>query len=95
MVRIGGRELIAGITFVISAGLVQQQIFPLNLLTHTIVATKYGVLILSLACQIPLWSNGLVYFRPTSNVSSATTGLDLVPAFIGNTANESACQVMD
>ena len=79
---IGG---ISVITFVISARLVQEPIFPLRLLVQYAVVTNYAIIVLQVVVQFSLIMTVPIFFQATKRASTAAAGAYLIPAFVGNT----------
>lgn len=79
--------VLSAISFVVSTKyLASEPIFPLHLLTHSMVVTSYIVLGLQNVMQMALMMAIPMYFQVVQNVSTAAAGAYMVPSILGNTA---------
>ncbi|KAH7396957.1 putative major facilitator superfamily transporter [Phaeosphaeria sp. MPI-PUGE-AT-0046c] len=63
----------------------KEPIFPVGLLTRSVVITSYSILLYQNLAQTALMFIVPIYFQVTKNASTAQAGAYLVPAVIGNT----------
>jgi MFS family permease len=78
----GGVSIVA---FTISAKLVSNPIYPLELLAQRAVITNYLSILLAIMSQMSLMTFVPIYFQSTAHASTAAAGAYLIPAFAGNT----------
>ncbi|CAK1363584.1 unnamed protein product [Cercospora beticola] len=71
--------------FTVSANIVAEPIFPLQLLRKWAVLSNYSIAFLQVLLQFSLMTIVPLYFQVTNKANTAQAGAYLIPAFAGNT----------
>ncbi|KAF2217754.1 hypothetical protein CERZMDRAFT_108408 [Cercospora zeae-maydis SCOH1-5] len=77
--------VVALTTFIVSANMVAEPIFPLQLLRKWVVLSSYSMAFLQVLLQFSLMTIVPLYFQVTNKANTAQAGAYLIPAFVGNT----------